>query len=185
MTPRVFSIQSLPLSAWKNGQGMTRPVAEAPGWRVSIATIGRSCAFSAYPGLQRQQALLSGAGLELVLPTRERMRLACAGPVLSFSGAVPLACHLVGGAVTVLNIMFAPGRFPDAAIRSATTTFFPNAGADTIIVPVSGSWRAACANNTVHHVTTGEILRGAVLHIAPLPAPGLQSALCYIASSCM
>ncbi|AHI25095.1 hypothetical protein BGC31_14885 [Komagataeibacter xylinus] len=185
MTPRPSSIQALPASAWKNGQGMTRPVAEAPGWRVSIATIDRSCAYSAYPGLQRQQALLSGAGLELVLPTRERMQLACAGRVLSFSGAVPLDCQLLGGTVTVLNIMFAPDSFPDAAIRSATTTFFPNAGADTVIVPVRGSWRAVCANNTVHHVATGEILRGAVLYIAPLPGPGLQSALCYVASSCM
>ncbi|ARW15425.1 HutD/Ves family protein [Komagataeibacter europaeus] len=185
MTLRISSIRILPTRPWKNGQGITRPVTESPGWRVSIATIDRSCSFSAYPGMQRQQALLSGAGLELILPTRECMRLERAGAVLSFSGMLPLTCRLDEGAVSVLNIMFAPDRFPDAAIRSVTTTFFPNAEADAVIVPVRGSWRATCASNAVHHVTTGEIMHGRIRHIAPLPGQDQQSALCYIASSCM
>ncbi|GCE82615.1 HutD/Ves family protein [Komagataeibacter diospyri] len=182
MTPRVFSIQTLPVSAWKNGQGITRTLTDAPGWRVSIATIDRSCPFSTYSGMQRQQALLSGDGLELITPTHESLQLERAGPVLSFSGAVPLTCRLKGGAVTVLNVMFVPDRFPHAGIRSVTTAFLPDAIQDTIIVPVRGSWRVTCINNVVRHVTTGNIMRGRIQYIAPIAD---HDTLCYVASSCM
>lgn len=56
---------------WHNGAGWTREIARRDGpagtwdWRVSIAEIDGPAAFSRLPGVDREQVLLSGDGLDL------------------------------------------------------------------------------------------------------------------------
>jgi environmental stress-induced protein Ves len=67
---------------WRNGGGTTTVVAASgagesagdvePDWRVSIATISRAGAFSAFPGVDRVLVPLSPAGLTLDIAGRIR-----------------------------------------------------------------------------------------------------------------
>ena len=55
---------------WRNGAGWTREIArggagEEWDWRLSIAEIESAAEFSCFPGVEREQVLLAGAGLRL------------------------------------------------------------------------------------------------------------------------
>jgi environmental stress-induced protein Ves len=77
---------------WKNGGGSTSEVLAYPpgagwddfGWRVSIATIEQSGAFSRFPGIQRSFYLLRGA-LELSIDGVSH-QVDAAHPLQQFSG---------------------------------------------------------------------------------------------------
>lgn len=105
---------------WHNGAGWTREIhaggldrGHAPerwDWRLSIAEIGSDGAYSAFPGVEREQVLLSGDGLELrfidhdagphvLLPPHGRLR---------FSGARAAHCTLLGTRAEVFNLMWRP-----------------------------------------------------------------------------
>lgn len=61
---------------WRNGAGWTREIArgggsgETWGWRISIAEIDAPAEFSRFPGIEREQVLLSGEGLALACEGR-------------------------------------------------------------------------------------------------------------------
>ncbi len=68
MTARLIDLDCLPASPWKNGGGSTRQLAIHPPqaslddfvWRISCARVSGAGPFSAFPGIQRSQALLEG-----------------------------------------------------------------------------------------------------------------------------
>lgn len=70
---QIFSLDTLPVSRWKNGGGETREICRIPSdepdgdfaWRASIATIERDGDFSCFPGVDRVITLLSGDGVDL------------------------------------------------------------------------------------------------------------------------
>lgn len=128
MSPDNTSARLLPANGnrrlrWRNGLGWTREIhaAAEPGldawdWRLSIAEIEADGAYSVFPGVEREQVLLSGEGLALDFGEdgqagegRERI-LAPPHGRLRFSGAAPVAARLQAGRVEVFNLMWQPTR---------------------------------------------------------------------------
>jgi environmental stress-induced protein Ves len=70
---RIRRSADLHATPWKNGGGVTRELAAFPPhsnfadfiWRASVADVHADGAFSTFPGIDRQIALLEGAGLTL------------------------------------------------------------------------------------------------------------------------
>lgn len=108
---------------WRNGLGWTReihaaatPTATASqfgdgwDWRLSIAEIEADAAYSVFPGVQREQVLLSGDGLALDFGEGDERLLSPPHGRHRFSGDVPVRARLQGGRVEVFNLMWRPGR---------------------------------------------------------------------------
>ncbi len=101
---------------WRNGGGITHEILshghdEQILWRISIAEIARDGAFSRFPGLLREQVLLTGAGFCLHSPSSTAATPLCSTPEqpqLAFDGETALECRLLDGHVTVFNLMWAP-----------------------------------------------------------------------------
>jgi environmental stress-induced protein Ves len=112
---RVLHFADLVESPWRNGGGLTREVATAPvqeagefDWRVSIADVDRSGAFSAFPGVDRVITLLEGDGMVLTVDGVERT-LRPHEP-FAFAGESDTSCRLPGGPTRDLNVMTRRGR---------------------------------------------------------------------------
>ena len=98
---------------WKNDGGWTTELAAAPSadlagfeWRISIADVERSGAFSVFPGCERHIALLEGPGMELQfgdgappITLDRRLRFH------AFSGDVAASGRLLGGPVRDFNVI--------------------------------------------------------------------------------
>ncbi len=103
---------------WKNGGGITHEVAVWPlaagmdefGWRVSIATVSRGGAFSIFPGVDRELAVIEGV-LQLSIDGRPAVSLDGNSPPMRFPGDVPSHGEPHGGHVTDLNVMTRRGQF--------------------------------------------------------------------------
>ena len=94
---------------WRNGGGTTRELLAWPhreNWnaRLSIADVVRSGPFSAFPGVMRWFAVLSGDGVRLRAGDREENLLAESAPC-QFDGAAGTACDLLGGPTQDFNLM--------------------------------------------------------------------------------
>lgn len=102
---------------WKNGGGATQEVALCPvgagwsdfQWRVSIATVAMSGAFSVFPEIDRSLAVLDGA-LRLTIAGVTRSVQRASSPPVRFDGAADTLGELVEGPVTDLNLMVRRGR---------------------------------------------------------------------------
>jgi environmental stress-induced protein Ves len=99
--------------SWKNGGGTMWDIAIFPqgattetfGWRLSIAEISASRAFSQFPGVARHFALLSGEGVTLAIKGRAPASVTPAAPAISFSGDDDTEATLHDGRVLALNLM--------------------------------------------------------------------------------
>ena len=68
-----INISEVPSVPWKNGGGSTKEIAAFPPnagiddfiWRVSVAEIKQSSAYSLFPGVDRTQVLIAGVSLSL------------------------------------------------------------------------------------------------------------------------
>lgn len=94
---------------WRNGGGRTRELLTWPpgaSWRlrVSVADIEADGPFSAFPGVTRWFAVLSGAGVALTLGHAEH-RLTPASAPVAFDGAAAPGCRLLDGPTRDLNLM--------------------------------------------------------------------------------
>lgn len=101
---------------WRNGLGWTREIHAAPGdgddwdWRLSIAEIEADGPYSVFPGVEREQVLLSGAGLVLKPEGGERRMLEPPHGRQRFSGDDRVEARLQDGRVEVFNLMWRPDR---------------------------------------------------------------------------
>ena len=102
------SLDGAAATPWKNGGGTTRELLAWPAgeWsvRVSVARIDASGPFSAYPGVARWFAVLSGAGVKLRVDGREHTVLPGDQP-LCFDGDSSTGCELLSGATEDFNLM--------------------------------------------------------------------------------
>ena len=125
---RRFSLQDLPPEPWRNGGGLTRPVAAgrfgraqdgAPDtwdWRISVADITADGAFSVFPGIDRTAALAAGDSLNL-LADAGALHFAQPGAVQAFAGETVLKAQLPGGPARLFNVMTRRGQ-ATAQLRS-------------------------------------------------------------------
>jgi environmental stress-induced protein Ves len=102
---------------WRNGLGWTREIhaAAASGgedwdWRLSIAEIEADGPYSTFPGMEREQVLLSGAGLSLAFGGGQERGLAPPHGRQRFDGAAPVQARLHAGRVEVFNVMWNPAH---------------------------------------------------------------------------
>jgi environmental stress-induced protein Ves len=113
---RLLKFEELQATPWKNGGGVTRELYGYPAgasfdaflWRVSIADVSQSGAFSSFPGVDRVIMLLEGDGMQL--------RSAGGGSALltslqvhRFRGEEQVDAQLAGGACQDFNLMLRRG----------------------------------------------------------------------------
>lgn len=113
MSWQLIRLADIPPAPWRNGGGVTRellawPDAQAWDWRISVAEVGSSGPFSRFPGVRRWLAIIAGAGVRLDFVTSS-VELTPQSAPLAFSGADPVDCSLLGGAVQDLNLMLRDG----------------------------------------------------------------------------
>lgn len=109
MSWNVVSLDQVRSQAWKNGGGTTRELLAWPSatdWRVrlSVAEVEADGPFSRFDGVQRCFAVLSGAGVRLVVDGQAH-ELTPAGDPLAFDGGADTQCTLLGGATQDFNLM--------------------------------------------------------------------------------
>lgn len=128
---------------WRNGTGWTREIhaaaagqaaPEAWDWRLSIAEIEADGPYSAFPGVEREQVLLSGAGLCLDFGTGGQRRLEPPHGRQRFGGEVPLEARLQSGRVEVFNLMWRPERV------AATLWHRPLVGSMLLFAEPGSTW---------------------------------------------
>ncbi len=96
---------------WRNGGGTSLELFRDGGpadfrWRITIVTMEVDSQFSVFPGYERWQMLLSGAGMGL----HGVGRADSAGQVLQFPGELAPGCSLIDGPVTEFNLFVRRGE---------------------------------------------------------------------------
>lgn len=97
---------------WRNGAGWTREILAIPesqDWalRLSIAELNEPARYSKFPGVEREQVLLSGESLQLGFDDGEQVRLRPPYQRHRFSGERPLEA-VPEGPVQAFNLMWKP-----------------------------------------------------------------------------
>lgn len=105
----IISLGRVAEQPWRNGGGSTRELLAWPtaaDWllRISVAEITQDGPFSAYPGVERWFAVLSGAGVVLRFPDRREVLDEHSAP-LRFDGDEAPQCDLSQGPTRDLNLM--------------------------------------------------------------------------------
>lgn len=140
MTLTLLPAASRAPQPWKNGGGLTWPVAVSPenasldgfDWRLSLAVIEAGGPFSAFSGIDRLMLVLDGR-LQLNIAGAGQLVLDETGEAASFPGDADVTAALPDGPVADLNLMVRRGRFTgvlerrrvqsQAAIICQDTTF--------------------------------------------------------------
>jgi len=105
------------VTPWKNGMGRTRELAVHPAgaalsdfdWRVSVAEVDSAAPFSAFPGVDRQIALLEGAGFVMRFADGSEHRLDELRTPFAFAGEASVDVTLIEGATRDFNLMLRRG----------------------------------------------------------------------------
>jgi environmental stress-induced protein Ves len=134
--------------AWRNGGGVTRELLTWPSgseWtvRISLADVEQNGPFSAFPGIARWFAVLSGAGVRLTVDGVDHVLDAGAAP-LPFDGGATAHCVLLGGPTRDLNLM----------VRGRAGRMERISGSSSADVS-AGTLVAAFANSNVATLTCG------------------------------
>ncbi|NBN77617.1 HutD family protein [Microvirga tunisiensis] len=98
---------------WKNGGGITHEIAVRPpdagfetfDWRLSMAEVASDGPFSAFPGIDRTLALMTGAGIRLCLADGGEIRVDAPGAPARFDGEMACEGRLIDGPILDLNVM--------------------------------------------------------------------------------
>ncbi len=114
MSRQVIRAADVAPQAWRNRSGQTRELLAWPGaadWklRISVADIEADGPFSAFDGVQRWFAVISGAGVRLRFADAERSLRPGDAP-LCFDGAAAPGCRLIDGPTRDLNLMARDGK---------------------------------------------------------------------------
>ncbi len=170
-------LEHLPLEGnlrqpWRNGGGWTREIARGPenagtgwDWRLSVAEVEADGPFSAFPGIDREIVLLSGAGMALDFADGRRHRLDPVSPRLRFGGDDALDCRLLDGPTTDFNLMWSRARC------QAELWLRPLVGGSVVCAEPGETWavhlqagRIECPDVDGLHLASGDTL---LLHPRP------------------
>lgn len=131
---------------WRNGAGWTRTILQQPeagqdfDWRASIAEIDADCRYSAFPGCDRQQALLSGEGATLRFDDGRELALEPPHGRIAFAGEEAPACQ-VQGRVQAFNLFTRRGRATAELLHRPLVgpmVFFPEPGVQWLVLLLNG-----------------------------------------------
>jgi environmental stress-induced protein Ves len=171
----IVAIDSLPLSPWKNGGGLTREIAVGPAgagiddfdWRLTLADIQPGeFAFSRFPGIDRHTLVL-GAGLSLAPAGAPRSALRAVAPLsaLRLDGEDALQALLVGAPIQAFNLMLRRGCATGAVAAHTSATALPAAATLLALCCLQGQARAR-AGTALHELAPGTVV------LLPGAAPG-------------
>ncbi len=136
--------QKRPASTWKNGGGSTHEIATFPpgatldtfDWRLSIAQVEANGPFSHFAGIDRTLAVITPGAIRLTSDTGSTIVLDQDSGPYAFSGETPIDGHLLGSAISDLNLMTRRSRHLGALKRRVLRhrTKFGERYAHTIVV---------------------------------------------------
>ena len=137
------------LKQWHNGLGWTREIYQhqLPEhdhwlWRLSIADINKTSAFSRFDATERILLLLQGQGLVLENKSRgEQRKLDQLFDSYAFNGEEDIEASLTDGAVQVFNVMVRQGQIQATLIRRplvGSMVFFADSCTSWAIYMVNG-----------------------------------------------
>lgn len=114
----IIRLADCPSQPWKNGLGRTREMAVQPSaagsddflWRISIAEVDSAAPFSSFPGIDRQIALLDGAGFTMTLDDGRVHALTTPFAPFAFAGEAKVEVTLAGGPTRDFNLMLHRAR---------------------------------------------------------------------------
>lgn len=135
---QIFPAATRPQTPWKNGGGITRMVASAPGnlrefgWRLSLADVCQAGPFSCFPGISRLMGILQGQ-LLLEIEGQPAVTLRRNDPAFAFAGDLPTYGSPEGGLVQDINLMYDPDCF-SATLDYAPQSFDRPASAATHLI---------------------------------------------------
>ena len=120
---------------WKNGAGYTLELARSAGedlaefdWRISMADVTTSGAFSPFHGTQRILTVLEGEGLALQVDGESHTLRSLQS--LPFSGDSTVSCELLAGPIRDFNLIYQPERYAARyqwIVSHQATEFFSSA----------------------------------------------------------
>lgn len=156
-TAHTITVDSAPVSPWRNGGGVTRELLAWPSpadWRlrISVADIAADGPFSAFPGVQRWFVLLSGEGVVLDVD-HHGLALRPGDAPLAFDGATAPGCRLIGGPVRDLNLMVRGGAGGMAAVSPGAAWQAPPGAQAGLFAHVAGRWHNGEEQRTLPALT--------------------------------
>lgn len=102
---------------WRNGLGSTLEIARDTattatdfGWRVSLADVTQSGAFSPFAGMTRIISVIEGAGMRLHVDGEITAPLGC-WQAFFFSGDAQVSCELLDGPIRDFNLIYRADRY--------------------------------------------------------------------------
>ena len=153
MSFELVDLHTLVPQPWKNGAGTMRDIAVVPpgasmndfDWRVSVAEVTRDAPFSAFPGVDRWIALLSGGGMHLrSADAGIDRRLDRIGDVFAFSGDAAIDSTLIADRSEAFNLLVrrGSGRGEVLSLTQAAELGPADAG---VLLCCEGEWRVGLA----------------------------------------
>lgn len=162
-----IALDSLPPIPWKNGGGITRTIAVEPAsagldnflWRISMADLHSSGAFSNFPGVDRTILLWRGAGLKLSSSSWPDQILTEASQPFIFAGEDDVSCELQGGPSQDLNLMVRRGAVNAALNVSSEAVRLTLGCNDLIVFCAQGSVTIHLGDSQEYALEAGYFLR--------------------------
>jgi len=109
----LWRLADVPRVRWRNDGGFTREIVSEPTdaadflWRVSVADVETSGAFSEFHGCDRVLVLLDGAGMHLRRTDNDlTVTVLPDAPVIRFAGEEPIIAELIDGPTTDFNLIW-------------------------------------------------------------------------------
>jgi uncharacterized protein len=171
---------------WKNGGGSSTEIAVFPpnarfddfDWRISLATIACSGAFSVFPGIDRTLCLVAGDGVVLEIDRRERFALHAGAPTIEFAGEAAVFATVGGGANPVsidFNVMTRRSRCRHRFERVRAPQTLARCGGTTVLFLAEGGQIDLCGGGqqlVLGHFDTLLLGPGDAAEWVVAPAPG-------------
>jgi environmental stress-induced protein Ves len=125
---KILKSESYREGRWLNGLGQSWDIAAAPNdagaqdfdWRMALARVDSSVAFSHYPNVDRIFTLIEGKGLELVFNDHKVLKIDKRFVPHEFPGDVKTACAVNNGPCRALNLFIRRGTWK-ASVRVLST----------------------------------------------------------------
>lgn len=122
----------VPAQPWKNGGGITRPLAELDNeWRVSLANVDANGPYSRFEGMIRLSLVIKGKGV--VLRNSEAVIALEYHVSTLYDGSLDWTASLIDAPVVALNVMARSDKYLPSASILTTQMKLPQGAAAVIL----------------------------------------------------